>query len=129
MAENDEKNDETVATVVSDTGAESPVETTPADEPAGLPNVTDIDPVTGPAKGLMASDGTVIEVPKTPEAIAEQGTRLGLANDFATGGVSGDPAVHPKQPKFTRVWGMDADHTENNRGNLFSVKPDCSTHE
>lgn len=110
---------------------------TPTEQPADdAGKADDTDPATtgalgqaaGFASSTQAATGEVVEVPKTPDEIAEQGTELGNTGDFSTGGAV-DP-VNPEQatsgPQFTRLWGMDDDHTERNRGSFDSLKPDAS---
>jgi hypothetical protein len=82
------------------------------------------------AHSAQAATGQLVEVPKTPEEIAAQGTKLGASGDHSTGGFN-DPFANPGRrpeaaPDMTRVWAMDADHTTNNRHLPDSLKPDCS---
>lgn len=107
----------------------------PADEPARSPAATLAETgafgqAAGFAVSANAANGEVMEVPKTPQEVAEAGTRLGLAGDFSTGGNPPEPAdpdaETPTGPQFERVWGMDADHTTRNRNDPDGLKPDLS---
>src|SRR5262245_42042250 len=106
---------ETTTTTTTTPAPDAPVETEPA-------------PVTEAAAfatSALASDGTVVTVPKTPEEIAQQGTELGIAGDHSTGGnlapVVGTEPGQASGPVYQRVWGMDADHTVKNRSDPDSL--------
>lgn len=95
-----------------------------------LPGTTD-EAVVGPF-AYGSADGSIVRVPKTPEEIAREGTALGVAGAFATGGspavaeAEGEVPVDPTIPTYQRVWGMDADHTTDNRSKPDQLHPDCS---
>ncbi len=94
--------------------------------PTGAPATSVVDPTVAFANSSQASTGEVVEVPKTPKEIAEQGTKLAEAGDFSTGGSPVNPSGDPSQPVYARVWGMDTDHTTNNRYQPDALNPDCS---
>jgi hypothetical protein len=54
-----------------------------------------------------------IKVPKTDEEVAEEGTKLALADAKASGGTV--PFLSPEAPKNKRIWSMDAPHNTNDR--------------
>jgi hypothetical protein len=91
---------------------------------AGAPT-TSLDPIVGLANSSLASTGEQVEVPKTPKEIAKEGSELGAAGDFSTGG-NLPPQAGSGAPVFARVWSMDADHTTGNRHLPDTFKPDCS---
>lgn len=82
------------------------------------------DPITG-LPSAMAASGEVVSVPVTPEEIARQGTELGQAGDVSTGG-NVEPVGDPRQSKSRRIWGMDNDHTVDNRADADPLKPDAA---
>lgn len=85
-----------------------------------------VDPFVAFANSALAATGEQVEIPKTPQAIAEQGTELGLAGDFSTGGNLPPVSGSSNDPVYARVWAMDTDHTTGNRHLPDAFKPDCS---
>lgn len=69
-----------------------------------------------------------VEVPKTDEEVAEEGTALAAAEAKATGGVV--PFLSAEKPKNTRIWAMDAAHNTNDReeGRRGFERPDYVEH-
>ena len=55
-----------------------------------------------------------VEVPKTDEEVAEEGTALAEAGSAQTGGAV--PFLSTEPATNTRIWSMDAAHNTNDRG-------------
>ncbi len=95
---------------------------------AGAPDTSgEASPFVAFAKSAVASTGEQVEVPKTPQEIAEQGSKLGADGDYSTGGNVNPPSGGSVDgPVYARVWAMDADQTVGNRHLPDTFKPDCS---
>ena len=64
-----------------------------------------------------------VEVPKTDEEVAEEGTALAKAESAQTGGVV--PFLSSEPAKNKRIWAMDAAHNTNDRaGGRGAEHPD-----
>lgn len=76
------------------------------------------------------ADSGVVTIPKTPAEIAAEGTALGKAGSEATGQAltvaTADAGADTPVSPYRRVWGMDADHTTDNRNKPDQLHPDCS---
>lgn len=64
-----------------------------------------------------------VEVPKTDEEVAEEGTKLSQAESSQTGGVV--PFLSTEKAENKRIWAMDAAHNTNDRqGGRGAEHPD-----
>jgi hypothetical protein len=121
------------AQALADAAANRGEPTTPADAAKPVIKADDnkrqIDSLSG-LPSAMAATGGMVKLPKTPDEIAAQATKLGNSGDHATGGnetVAGNLGYQAEAtPASKRHWALDTDVNTAHRNDFDPLKPDAS---